>query len=96
MRMKDLFAKVDTYNEIADLLNVDYQAKICFVFGDFVCPTFDNFKDFKNYFRQEIIDEIADFVLKSDEFEFNTTLEYTWTDRFGDTRVESFCPELTY
>lgn len=96
MKMKELFNELDIYNKISDLLGTGYHAKICFVFGETDCPSFDNFKDFRSYFRQEIIDEIADFVLTSNDFEFNVTTEYTWVDKFGDTRQESFTPELTY
>ena len=95
MRMKDLFAKVSTYNEVADLLNTGYHAKICFVL-DADSSTFNDFKEFKQYFQQEVIDEVADFVLHSDEFDFNVPVEYSWTDRFGDTHQTYLCPELTY
>ena len=96
MRMKDLFAKVDTYNEVADLLQTGYKAKICFTFSDFDSETFDSYKEFKSYLKTDVIDDIADFVLTSNAFEFNAVIEYDWIDAFEDTYHYSFCPELTY
>lgn len=95
MRMKDLFAKVDTYNEIAGILDIGYHAEICFVF-DKDSITFNDFREFKQYFQREVIDEVTDFVLHSDKFDFNVPVDYSWIDRFGDTHQTYLCPELTY
>lgn len=96
MRMKDLFDKMDTYNEIADLLQTGYEAKICFTFTDFDSETFSNYKEFKSYLKAEVVDDLTNFILTSNAFEFNAVLEYDWVTSFGDVYHYSFCPELTY
>ena len=96
MRMKDLFDKVDTYNEIAGLLQTGYDVKICFTFTDFDSETFSNYKEFKSYLKTEVVDDLANFILTSNAFEFNAVLEYDWVTSFGDIYHYSFCPELTY
>ena len=100
MTMRELFKKVETYNEVAEIIDIPYQAKLIFSIDDgrgssiFDCKSYSTYKEFRRYFKQEIIDEITDFVLNSNEFDLGKATELRYTDRFGDERYYAFTPEI--
>jgi len=78
MTMKEMFKKVETYNEIAELMGTD-KAKISFY--DLPCfggIHFSNYKEFSKYIRQEYIKEIADAILKHDGWEIDKEIEISY------------------
>ena len=76
MKMKEMFKKVETYNEIAELMNT-HKAKI--QFGEkFHSERFVNFSEFKKYIHSEYIDEVAEKILKSEEWEIDGEVEIKW------------------
>lgn len=100
MTMRELFKKVETYNEVAEIIDIPYQAKLIFCIDDgrgssiFDCKSYSTYKEFRRYFKQEIIDEITDFVLNSNEFDLGKATELRYTDKFGDERYYAFTPEI--
>ena len=93
MTMKELFKKVDTYNEVAELMRTD-KAEICFTYAFLSYEKFTNYNDFRKFIRRELVKEQADVILKSDAFEFDKDVEYKWTDSFGTTWDCTYCAEL--
>ena len=78
MKMKDMFKKVETYNEIAEIM-LTQKAKI--IFGEkWYHEEFKNYDDFKKYVRHEYIKEVADKILNSEDWEIDGTLEIPWSD----------------
>ena len=78
MKMKDMFKKMETYNEVAEVMMVT-KAKI--QFGEkWHSERFDNFNDFKKYIRNEYIKEVADKILNFEGWEIDgeSTIEGNW------------------
>lgn len=81
MKIRDMFKKVEGYNELADVMNTE-KAHIWFadVMAMGLIKNGENFKtyaEFRKYVRREYIKEVADFILNSDEFEMNSEKEFT-------------------
>jgi len=73
MKMRDMFKKIDAYNEIAELMHTP-KAKIAF--GEkFHSERFGNFSEFKKYVCNEYIDEVAEKILKSEDWEIDGELK---------------------
>lgn len=82
MTIKELFKKVETYNEIAELLG-NRSAKIYF----YIFPydeSFSTYKAFSKYIRTEYLKEMADEILKYDGFKAGETATIKCISRFGD------------
>lgn len=95
MTLKKLFDKVDTYNEIADLMRTQ-RASIYFTDGNYCFgEQFSNYTEFRKYIKKEYIKEVADLILKSEDWEFDKQVKITWKDVFGDTYVSYLTAELT-
>ena len=93
MTMKELFKKVETYNEVAELMMTE-KAEICFTYAFLSYEKFTNYNDFRKFIRKELIKDVADKILKADAFEFDKDMEISWTDAFGYTHNDSYCAEL--
>ena len=93
MTLKDLFKKVETYNEIAEMMRT-YKAKIYFCDSFFSGEHFDTFEALRKYARKEYIKDLADRVLKFDGWEFDKGITFEWTDSFGDTMTVTLTAEL--
>lgn len=73
MKMKEMFKKVETYNEIAEMM-MTHKAKI--QFGEWLhTERFEKYSDFSKWIRREYINEVADMILTSDEWEIDGELE---------------------
>ena len=83
MTIKELFAKVNAYNELAELMHVS-KAKVSFYdYGIFHGETFDSFKDFRKWLKKNYIDEVAEPILKLTNVEFDKEFTVDYTDSFG-------------
>ena len=77
MKIRDIFKKVEVYNEVAELM---YSAKAEIKFGeDWHSERFDNYEDFRKYVRKEYITEVADKILKFEEWEIDSEKEIEWS-----------------
>jgi hypothetical protein len=80
MKIKELFKKLEGYNELAELMNTE---KAHIWFGDKLCTvitngdSFTDFSKFRKYVRKEYFKEVADFILNSDGWEFNQEVSFT-------------------
>ena len=80
MTMKEMFKKIEAYNEIAEMMKTD-KAQIYFanVEGTWSsgehCKTY---REFTKYVRYEYHKEIADKILKADGWEIDGELEIEW------------------
>lgn len=84
MTVREIFKKVDAYNEVAEIMGTD-KAIVKVAGFSFSClDEFENFKDFRAYLKREIIDTLANAVLACDEFENDKPVTITYTDIFGD------------
>ena len=99
MTLKKLFEKVNAYNEIAEMMNTR-KAQIYFysretefklvTFGEH----FKTYEDLRKYVRKEYIKEMADFVLKSDDWDLDKEVISEYTDVMGWHQSTTFCAEL--
>ena len=77
MKIRDIFKKVETYNEVAEIMQTT-KAEVSF--GEFYhSERFDNYEDFRKYVRREYITEFADKVLKFEEWEIDSEKEIEWS-----------------
>lgn len=95
MTLKELFKKVEAYNEIAALMGttparIFFNTDPQFGFGEY----FENFTDMKKYIKEEYIDPLADMVLKYKEWDFDKQADFLWTDSFGDDHLVILTAEL--
>ena len=83
MTMKELFKKIEAYNEIAKIMGTD-KAQIYFADVDPKFGTslggehFDDFVAFRKYVRGEYHKEIADKILKADCWDFDQDFTFEW------------------
>lgn len=83
MTLREMFKKVETYNEIANLMHTD-KAVIEFSEGIVTHEKFDSYKEMSKFIKREYIKEVADKILKAD-WELDGEIEFSWTDAFGTT-----------
>lgn len=95
MTMKEVFKKVESYNELADLMYAR-KAQVYFsrpggLFGD----SFSTYKEFQKYINDEYVEPLAEMILKSDEWNFDeNAVVFDWTDSFGDCYTSIFYVEI--
>lgn len=93
MTMKELFKKVETYNEVADLMNTR-KAKIKFYDYDIHSgESFETYDEFRSWVREQFIKEEAEVILKSNSWQFDEELTIEYTDFFG-TQTNIFSADL--
>lgn len=93
MTMRELFKKIDAYNEIAHMMGTD-KARIYFYdISDGISlggERFDDYGIFRKYVKSEYQKEIADKILKADCWDFDKDFTFEWA---GGTAT--FSAELT-
>ena len=94
MTLKEMFKKVETYNEIAELMRT-YKTMISFYdCGAYHGQRVKSYDELRRWVRKEYIKEIADQILKCDTWEFDKAITFEWTDYFGYTYTSKFSPDL--
>ena len=93
MKLNKLCEKVDTYNELAQMLG-NPAVRIYFVdvtdsitFGEHV----NSYKELRKYIKSGFNYEIADQLLQFDGWQFNKDFSFTW----NNGEIVTFCAELT-
>jgi len=91
MTIRELFQKIDGYNEIAEIMKTD---KVELYFQDCdICSfgtKFETYSDFRKFVKREYVELLADAVLKFDGWQFETESVIPWRDGSA-----WFCPCLT-
>lgn len=82
MTIKEMFKKVEAYNEVAEIMGHSV-AKIYFEYDIHWGEKLDNYSNFSKYIRREFIKELGDVILRADDFEMDKEITKTYTDRFG-------------
>ena len=84
MKLKEIFAKVETFNEVAGMVNTN---KAHVWFAEILCPgcvagkKFASFADFRKYIRHEYIKEAADLILNTSDWALNSQRSFELFDR---------------
>ena len=78
MKIKEMFKKVDVYNELAELIVTD---KAVVWFAEELGPvtdghSFSDYETFRKHVRREYIKDVADFILNDDGWEMNSNRKY--------------------
>lgn len=94
MTMKEMFKKVETYNEIADMM-CSRKANICFSDNTFTAECFEDYNSFRKFIKREYTAEVADKILKANSWEIDGKMTIEWVDCFGTTQVINCEAELT-
>lgn len=78
MKLRELFKKVEAYNELAEIMNT-FKAHIWFADKTFSTSAFGypfaTYAGFRKYIRCEYIKEVADAILSSDDWQINNEKE---------------------
>jgi len=80
MTMKELFKKVETYNEIADMMGTN-KAKLVLVEKDIISTcagTFKTYKEFTKFVKDEYFPDVAENLIKSKEWEIDGEITFQW------------------
>ena len=95
MTLKEMFKKVDTYNEVVEFLTGP-KVKILFQYGDrwSDAHSFEDYKSLTKYIKREYIEELAELMLKADAWEFGKVTEFCWVDCFGDKHTTYLTVEI--
>ena len=91
MTMREIFRKVETYNEIAETMRTQ-KAAILFYDRDLgffrLGEEFKTYQEFAKYVRRELVKEIADKVLKDDCWEIDGGIEFDWAGGIAHYEIE--------
>lgn len=88
MTLKDMMKKVETYNEIADLMGTQ-KAEIAFV--DYPrSERFKTYSELRRYIRQEYVKSLAELILNDSTWEMNEPTTLIWKDAFSIEHVKQF------
>lgn len=94
MTLKEIFKKVETYNEIAELM-LSQKARVHF--WDCGCFSGDCFTDYKSlakYIRREYFKPVADEILSAADYEIDGEKVIEWVDNFGSRYTLTIVVEL--
>ena len=81
MTLKDMMKKVETYNEIADLMGTQ---KAALAFADtYRTERFLCYSDLWKYIRRKYLKEVADLILKDDTWGIDEDTTLIWKDAFS-------------
>lgn len=97
MTIKEMFEKVESYNEIAEMM-LSCKVKIHFCtllpgtnlrYGN----SFSDYDSFSKYISDEYFDSIANLIMEFSGWDFDTETKFEYTDYWGD-HIETFCADL--
>ena len=100
MTYREMFKKVDTYNEVDKAMLEDRPVDLRCFFGHGVAFGVEygqtGAKAFRKYVTDTFITELAEAILTYKGYEFNSWTEISCKDAFGDTvsTIVSFYPHL--
>lgn len=93
MKIAEMIKKIDTYNEIAEMIHQPkMQLRFYVRFG--LSVEVGSMKDFRKYIRNEYIPEMADAILAYDGYNFDEDATIRCTDKFGDDLHEEITFEV--
>ena len=81
MTMKEMFKKVEGYNEIAELMKTDkVQLVLTSIDNGFVAVQghFKSYKEFTGFVKEEYFSDVAENLIKSKDWEIDGTITFTW------------------
>ncbi len=78
MTIKEMFKKIETYNEIAEMVKTE-KLRIYVNIGHFHSIGFSDFNSFKKYIRNEYIREVEEAILKYDGYAFEVEHKFNIT-----------------
>lgn len=78
MKAREMFKKVEEYNEIARLIG-SAEMEIGMEL-DFFHEHFSSYEQFKKYIKSELIDEVGDAILSYKDFEFGCSVDFPYED----------------
>lgn len=82
MTINEMFKKVEAYNEVAELIG-SHKAVLVMEDDSFRADV-QNMKAFRKFVKDEYIEEMAEAILNSKNYEFNKTLFVTCRGRLGE------------
>ncbi len=87
MKIADMIKKIETYNEVADMIG-NPKAELRAVFGYGRSIKVETLKSFRKFIRDEYIKVVADAILACEEYEFGKEIEIKVVDIFGDELLQ--------
>ena len=93
MKIAEMIRKIDTYNEIAEMIHQPKMELRFYVRFGLSVPV-RSLKDFRRYVRKEYISCMADAILAYDGYSFDEEATIQCTDKFGDDLHEEITFEV--
>lgn len=84
MTLREIFKKVQTYNEVAELMYSQPAAVHFYDRGCFSGEKFSDYKSLSKYIRKTYFKEPADIILNCADYTIDEGKTFTWVDAFGD------------
>lgn len=81
MTVKEMINKVNTYNEVAEIIGRN-KLELSFSMKFFSGTKVDNLKEFKKFLKDELIEEFGKAIMECDAYEFGKDTEITFEDMF--------------
>ena len=94
MKIAEMIRKIDTYNEIAEMIHQPKMELRFYVRFGLSVPV-RSMKDFRRYVRDEYISCMADAILAYDGYSFDEEAIVQCTDKFGDDLHEEITFEVS-
>ena len=82
MKIKEMIKKIDTFNEVAEMIGNEKAELRCRIGFGFSIPVTDE-KSFKKQIKEEYIPIMAKAILDFVGYEFNEEVEINVTDAWG-------------
>ena len=81
MTMKEIFKKIESYNEIAEMIGTD-KAKIILTDNEGSYPkcegSFRTYKEFTKFVKDEYFKDVAENLIGSKDWELDGTITFHW------------------
>ena len=93
MTINEMLKKVDTYNEMSEMLGVRFGRKVELTMYDTTMSpityhyTAEDVKSFRKLIKSEYIDRCAKAILEYKDYEFNTPVTLETIDAFGSKQT---------
>lgn len=96
MTIRQLFKKVETYNEIAKKIGA-HEIEVNVTFDYYRTESFSTFRSFKMFTDKELLEQLAEAILTSNRFEIGEKAVIEWDDNWDwscQTYVEIYLQEV--
>lgn len=86
MKLKEMFKMVNQYNEVAGMIGKENVVVRMELDNDYRYQDFKTLNELKNWFKEEVVDELTTKILDYDRYENGKEIELEWGCRYLDNQ----------